>query len=81
MALTRNFIESILVRIERDPAFREGLLKAAVEWLHSGHLDAGGAVLSQYVDATTDGQELGTKTSISEANKSPQNLPPHFQQQ
>ena len=80
MLLTRNFSESILARIERDPAFREELLNATVECLRSDDLDTGRAVLSQYVDATTDGQECGANTSISEANTSPQKSPPHFHQ-
>ncbi len=45
MPLTRNFSESILARIERDPVFREELLKAAVECLRSD-VDTGRAVLS-----------------------------------
>lgn len=80
MPLTWNFSESILARIERDPAFREELLKVTVECLRSGDVDAGRTVLSQYVDVTTDGQELGANTSISEANTSPQKSPLHFQQ-
>ena len=79
MILTRNFSESILARIERDPAFGEELLHATVECLRFGDVDTGRVVLSQYVDATTDGQELGASTSVSEANTSPQKSSPHFQ--
>ena len=81
MSLTRNFSESILARIERDPAFREELLKATVECLRSGDVDTGRAVLGKYVEATAGGQAVGTNTSISEANTSSQKLPLHFQQQ
>ena len=36
MPLTRDFKETVQVRAERDPAFREGLLKAGVECLLAG---------------------------------------------
>ena len=58
MPLTRNFNEAILARIERDPEFREELIKEAVECLRSGDVDTGRAVLSKYVDATTDGHDV-----------------------
>ncbi len=41
MALTRDFKETIQARVERDPAFREELLKEGVECLLSGDLDTG----------------------------------------
>ena len=41
MALTRDFKETIQARIERDPAFREELLKEGVECLLSGDVDTG----------------------------------------
>ena len=41
MALTRNFKETIQARIERDPAFREGLLKEGVDCLLSGDIEPG----------------------------------------
>ena len=47
MALTRDFKETIQVRIERDPAFREALLKEGVECLLSGELETGKAGLTQ----------------------------------
>ncbi len=59
MSLTRNFKETILARIERDPAFREELLKEGVECLLSGDLDTGKAVLHDYINATIGFQELG----------------------
>ena len=39
MALTRDFKETIQARVERDPAFREALLKEGVECLLSGDVD------------------------------------------
>lgn len=51
MALTRDFRETIQVRIKRDPAFREEMLKEGVECLLAGDLDTGKAVLRDYIYA------------------------------
>ena len=45
MALTRQFKETTRARVERDPAFREELLKEGLECLLSGDVDFGKAVL------------------------------------
>ena len=65
MSLTRNFKETIQARIARDPTFREELLKEGVECLFSGDVDTGKAVLRDYINATTDFQELGGLTAKS----------------
>jgi hypothetical protein len=44
MALTRDFKETIQARVERDPAFREALLKEGVECLLSGDVETGKTV-------------------------------------
>ena len=62
MTLTRDFKETIQSRIERDPAFREELLKEGVECLLSGDVDTGKAVLRDYINATIGFQELGELT-------------------
>ena len=69
MSLTRSFKETIQARIERDPAFREELLKDGVECLLSGDVDTGKAVLRDYINATIGFQELGELTE-----KSPKSL-------
>ncbi len=69
MALTRDFKETIQARVERDPAFREELLKEGVECLLSGDVDTGKAVLRDYINATIGFEELGGLT-----NKSPKSL-------
>ena len=69
MSLTRDFKETIKARIERDPAFREGLLKEGVECLLSGNVDTGKAILRDYINATIGFQELGGLTG-----KSPKSL-------
>ena len=69
MALTRDFKETIQARVERDPAFREELLKEGVECLLSGDVDTGKSVLRDYINATIGFEELGNLT-----DKSPKSL-------
>ncbi len=69
MALTRDFKETIQARVERDPAFREELLKEGIECLLSGDVDTGKAVLRDYINATIGFEELGDLT-----DKSPKSL-------
>ena len=52
MSLTRNFKEPIRARMERDPAFREELLKEGVDCLLPGDMDTGKALLRDYINAT-----------------------------
>ena len=69
MSLTRDFKETIKSRIDRDPAFREALLKEGVERLLSGDVDTGRTILRDYIDATIGFRELGVLTE-----KSPKSL-------
>ena len=69
MPLTRDFKETIRARIERDPAFREALLKEGVECLLAGDAGTGKAVLRDYINATIGFRELGEQTG-----KSPKSL-------
>ena len=52
MSLTRNFKETIQARIERDPTFREELLKEGIECLLADDVDIGKAILRDYINAT-----------------------------
>ena len=69
MALTRDFKETIKIWIERDPAFREELLKEGIECLLVGDMDTGKAILRDYINATIGFDALGTVTA-----KSPKSL-------
>ena len=69
MPLTRDFKETVQNRAERDPAFREGLLKEGVECLLAGDVDTGKIVLRDYINATIGFEELGSLT-----NKAPKSL-------
>ena len=52
MALTRDFKDTVNARVERDPAFREALLKEGADCLLSGDVQTGKAVFRDYVKAT-----------------------------
>ncbi len=69
MVLTRDFKETIQARVERDPTFREALLKEGVECLLSGDVETGKAVLRNYINATIGFEALGGLT-----DKSPKSL-------
>ena len=69
MVLTRDFKETIQARVERDPAFREELLKEGVECLLSGDMDTGKTMLRDYINATIGFEALGGLT-----DKSPKSL-------
>ena len=69
MTLTRDFKETIQARVERDPAFREALLKEGVECLLSGDVETGKTVLRDYINATIGFEALGDF-----ADKSPKSL-------
>ena len=62
MPLTRDFKETVQARAERDPAFREELLKEGVECLLAGDLDTGKIVLRDYINATMGFEGLASLT-------------------
>lgn len=59
MPLTRDFKETIVARIQRDPAFRRSLLKEAIDALIAGDVNTGKTVLRDYINATDGFEELG----------------------
>ena len=59
MVLTRHFKETIQARLQRDPDFREELLKEGIDSLLSDDLDIAKVVLRDYINATIGFQELG----------------------
>ncbi|MEO7144689.1 MAG: transcriptional regulator [Bryobacteraceae bacterium] len=64
MPLTHDFKETIRARAQRDRAFRQALLREAVECVINGDLAAGKAVLRDYVNATVGFQALEKRTDI-----------------
>lgn len=65
MALTRDFKETIQARVRRDPAFREALLKEAIDCLLADDLETGKSVLRDYINATIGFEKLGKVTDLS----------------
>ena len=65
MPLTHDFMETIRARAQRDPDFRQALLREAVECVINGDLATGKAVLRDYVNATVGFQNLEKRTHIS----------------
>ncbi|WP_077002636.1 DNA-binding protein [Variovorax sp. KK3] len=65
MALTRDFKETILARVQADPKFRDALLKEGVETMLAGDVDTGKAILRDYIKATMGFEQLGAETGAS----------------
>ena len=65
MALTRNFKVTVRERLQRDPSFRQALLKEAVNCLLTSDMETGESLLRDYVDATIGFGELGGLTDKS----------------
>jgi len=69
MALTRDFKETVKERVAKDPAFREALLKEALELMMSGEMDVGKLVMRDYINAT-----IGFETLAKETGTPPKSL-------
>src|SRR3989338_5146267 len=69
MPLTRDFKETIQKRARRDAAFREALLKEAVDALLSGDVETGKMVLRDNINATVGFDALATVTKKSPKSK------------
>ena len=65
MALTRNFKETVLARVQADPKFRDALLKEGIETMLSGDVETGKAILRDYIKATVGFEQLGAETGSS----------------
>ena len=61
MPLTRSFRETVLERAESDSAFRDGLLREAIECLLAGDIETGKIVLRDYINATIGFEELASQ--------------------
>ena len=61
MAITKNFRETILKRAEKDGAFRRQMLIEAINELLAGDLNAGKAILRDYINATITFEKLARK--------------------
>lgn len=62
MALTRDFKETVLARIQADPRYGETMLNEGIERMLAGDVDTGKAMLRDYIKATTGFEKLGAET-------------------
>ena len=62
MTLTRDFKETIRARVERDPGFRQALLREAIENLLSGEVETGKIILRDFINATVGFAKLSEVT-------------------
>lgn len=65
MALTRDFKETVLARVQADPTYRDALLKEGIETLLAGDVDTGKAILRNYIKATLGFEKLGVEIGSS----------------
>jgi DNA-binding phage protein len=61
MPITKTFRNTILKRAKNDASFRRNLLTEAVNEFISGDLNAGKAILRDYINATITFQELAKR--------------------
>lgn len=69
MPLTKDFKDTIKARTERDPEFRAGLFREAIEAMLSGDLETGKVLLRDYVNAT-----VGFEALAKDMRKDPKSL-------
>lgn len=65
MALTKAFRDTVMARAQRDRAFREALLSEAITHFLEGDLDAGKAMLRDYINATISFERLARQVKKS----------------
>lgn len=65
MALTRDFKETIMERAAHDEQYRKGLLAEAVNEILEGNLNAGKAMLRDFINATITFPALAQKLNKS----------------
>ncbi|HEX5423455.1 MAG TPA: hypothetical protein VFW94_07895 [Candidatus Acidoferrales bacterium] len=62
MALTRDFKATIRARVQRDPGFREALLREGIENFLSGDVETGKIILRDFINATVGFPKLSEIT-------------------
>ena len=64
MALTRDFKEKVVARVERDPTFAKELLDEATMLLTSGEPETARMILRDLVNATLGFEQLAKMTDV-----------------
>ena len=60
--MTRSFTELVYRHVAGEPAFGEALLRAGIDTILAGDIDAGKAILRDYIKATIGFEKLGEAT-------------------
>jgi DNA-binding phage protein len=66
MALTRDFKETVMSRVRKDPAFRSELLIEATNAFLGGDIETGKSLLRDYLDATDSLPAIATELNLNE---------------
>jgi DNA-binding phage protein len=66
MALTREYKQTVLARIKRDPKFAQALYAEAVNAFLEGETDEGLSILRDLVHASTTFKKLSKQTGLGE---------------
>jgi DNA-binding phage protein len=64
MTLTRGFKTTVLKRLQREPGFREAMLKEGIDAMFAGDMESGKAILRDYIRASLGFAELEDATRI-----------------
>jgi DNA-binding phage protein len=64
LALTRDFRDTIRERAQREPAFRQSLLREGLQLINNGDFATGRGILRNYINATIGFTKLARKTNI-----------------
>jgi DNA-binding phage protein len=64
MDVARSFREPVQRHVSTDPVFAEALLREGVEIMLAGDVDAGKAILRNYIKATVGFEKLGEATAM-----------------
>jgi len=64
MALTRGFRSTLLERAQRDADFRQAMLKEGIDTMLAGDVEAGKAILRDYINAAVGFRQLAEDTHI-----------------
>ena len=65
MPLTRSFKELVQRHVAEDPAYADALLREGIDTMLAGDVDAGKAILRDYIKATVGFEQLGAETRSS----------------
>ena len=69
MALTRNFKETIMERVQNDPEYADALFEQGVQAMLDGDVGAGKSIVRDYINATIGFEEL-----VKEVDKNPKSI-------